>query len=484
MKLRAGPIAAVLLLAGLGIYAWRTEFHDAEGRKKAEETKDRALPFDRAALTAFTVTNEGRSIRVQKEGEDWTITEPAVGAADRESVEGVLSSLEFARVERRLGADVDRKEFGLDPAPMKVAIEAAGGAERSLLLGQTHPIGGAYYAVLEDGREVGLVSASVGEAAKRDLFTLRDKTLVAFDPWKTKELTLERGADLLALEKRDAGGWTITKPIAAPADGPTITDLLNALERLRAARFVTESATPADMKECGLEPPQARLAILQEGWDSAKVVAFGREKDGQRCARNLGRSSIVMVGSDIWPKLTTSIADLRRKEAVGLSQYRLTSISVAQDGGAPLVLTRGPESTWTVSGRAAGSVRSESVDNFSRAIAGIRASSFDDRPSKSLLDGIKARPAFEILLEQEPDAEGGTAPKQRLLFGQPGKDGRRPIHDPAWASVGWCGRDDLSAIERQVGELIAEASKPPAPVAPAEPGASLGAEPPPSSPPG
>jgi hypothetical protein len=487
VKLRAGPVIAVLLLAGLVLYAWRSEFHDAAGKKKAEETKDRALPFERDTLRAFTVTSVGRSIHVQKEGENWTITDPAVGAADKEAVEGVLSSLEFARVERRLGADADRKAFGLDPALLQIKIETAGGPDRALLLGQTNPIGGAYYAVLPDGREVGLVSASVGEAAKRDLFSLRDKTLVAFDPWKTKSLTIERGAELLALEKRDAGGWTLAKPITAPADGPTITELLNALERLRAASFVTETATPATMKDCGLEPPQARVAVLQEGWDAAKVVAFGNEKDGQRCARNLGRESIVRVNSDIWPKVTTSIADLRRKEAVGLSQYRLTSISVAEAGGAPLVLTRGKESTWTLSGRAQGTVKSESIDNFSRALAGVRAVSFDDHPAKGVVDGLLAHPAFEFLLEQEPDADGGAVPKQRLLFGAPGKDGLRAMHDPAWGSVGFCGKDALSGIERQVGELIKEAQSPPAPAAvtaPAGGAPSPEATAPPPKPPG
>lgn len=463
MKLRAGPIAAVLLLAGLGVYAWRSEFQGSAEKQKAEESKDRALPFDRATLKAFTLTNGGRPIRVQKEGDGWTITEPRVGAADKEAVEGVLSSLEFARIERRLGTEADRKSFGLDPPPMQVSVEIGDGAPRTLLLGETNPIGGAYYAVLEDGREVALVGSAVGEAAKRDLFSLRDKTLCAFDPWKTKSLTLERGTDLVALEKREAGGWTITRPVEAPADGPTITELLNALERLRATKFVTETATPADMKECGLDPPQARLAVLQEGWDASKVVAFGREKDGDRCARNLGRDSIVEVGSDFWPKMTTPLADLRRREVVGLSQYRLTSISVAQDGGQPLILTRGQEATWSVSGRVTGTVKSESIDNFSRALAGIRALAFDDRPAKSLVDSVTTHPAFEIGLEQEPDAEGGTPPKQRLLFGAPGKDGRRALRDPAWASIAWCEKDALNPIERQVAALMKEATTPPAP---------------------
>ncbi|HKQ98491.1 MAG TPA: DUF4340 domain-containing protein [Candidatus Polarisedimenticolia bacterium] len=487
MKLRAGPIAAILLLAGLGVYVWRSEFHGSAEKQKAEETRDRALPFDRAALKAFTLTNAGTSIRLQKEGEDWTITDPKVGAADKEAVEGVLSSLEFARIERRLGADADRKSFGLDPAPMQVSVETGDGATRTVLLGETNPIGGAYYAVLEDGKEVALVGSAVGEAARRDLFSLRDKTLCAFDPWKTTSLTLERGTDLVALEKRDPGGWTITRPIEAPADGPTITELLNALERLRATKFVAETATPEIMKSCGLEPPQARLAVLQEGWDSAKVIAFGSEKDAGRCARNLGRDAIVEVGSDFWPKVTTPLADLRRREAVGLSQYRLTSISVAQDGGPPLVLTRGKEATWTVTGRATGTVKSESVDNFSRALAGIRALAFDDRPAKAVVDAVTAHPAFEVALEQEPDAEGGTPPKQRLLFGAPGKDGRRPMRDPAWASLAWCEKDALGAIERQIDSLIKEAATPPAPPPAAgatPPSASPTSAPPAEAPPG
>ncbi|HUD72971.1 MAG TPA: DUF4340 domain-containing protein, partial [Dongiaceae bacterium] len=299
----------------------------------------------------------------------------------------------------------------------------------------------------------------------------------------------------LALEKRDAGGWTMTRPIAAPADGPTITELLNSLERLRAAKFVSESATPEETRECGLEPPAARVAVLQEGWDAAKLVAFGKEKYGQRCARNLGRASIVMVNSDIWPKVTTSIADLRRKEAVGLSQYRLTSISLKEGDGPALVLTRGKESTWNVTGKATGTVRSDSIDNFSRALAGIRAVTFDDHPARPLVDGLLAHPAVEIVLEQEPEAEGGTPAKQRLLFGAPTKEGRLPLYDPAWPSVGFCAKDALAEIERQAGELITQATAPPPPTATeatgsappaagAAPSAGAAAAPPPAKPPG
>jgi len=465
MKIRPGPIAALVLLAGLGAWVYISEFRGAADRRKAEQEKDRAFAFERADLRAIVVRNPSGSVRLQKEGDTWAVVEPLSAPADRDAVEGMLSSLEFARIERRLGTDGDRKSCGLDPAPLGITLETAVGPTRTIEMGDTNPIGGAYFAALPGG-ELAVVSVSLGEVAKKDLFAVRDKSLVAFDPFKTKSLVIERGSEVIALEKKEAG-WTMTKPVVAPADGPTITDLLSALERLRAARFVTDHPAPGDLKAWGFEPPAVRMTLLQEGWDTTRTVEFGAGKDGERHARTVGRDAVVTITPEFWPKANVAPFDLRRRDALGLSQYRLRSIAIARDGGKALVLEKGDEGNWKVSGLATGTVKFDSVDTLVRAIAAVKAVAFDDRPPKALEGLLAGRPVIDATLEQEPDAAGGTALRQHLIFGAVGKDGRMPVKDLDWSSVLWADGAALARIGEHIDALVNEAATPPAPPEPA-----------------
>jgi len=467
MNIRPGPIAALVLLAGLGTWVYISEFRGAADRQKVEQEKDRLFAFERADLRAIVVRNPAGSVRLQKDGDTWAVVEPLSAPADRDAVEGMLSSLESARVERHLGTDGDRKSYGLDPAPLGITLETAAGPVSTVELGDTNPIGGAYFAALPGG-ELAVVSVSLGEVAKKDLFAVRDKSLVAFDPFKMKSLVIERGSEVIALEKKETG-WTMTRPVVAPADGPTITDLLSALERVRAARFPADHPAPDDLKAWGFEPPAVRLTLLQEGWDTARTVELGAGKDGERHARTVGRDAVVSITPEFWPKANVALFDLRRRDALGLSQYRLRSISIARDGGRALVLEKGDEGNWKVSGLATGMVKFDSVDALVRSIAGVKAVAFDDHPSKALEASLAGRPAIDATFEQEPDAAGGAALRQHLIFGAVGKDGRMPVKDLDWASVLWAEGAALAGIGEHIDALVKEAAAPPAASEPAAP---------------
>src|SRR5207249_1259048 len=152
---------------------------------------------------------------------------------------------------------------GLDPPRALLTLGLASSqTPLTLALGDSSPVGGSYFALLPGGQGVAVVSAGLGDLEKKELVNLRDKSLLSLDPWKVKRLKIERGKETVLLQKPDEG-WKLDQPVEAPADGPTVTDLLSALERLRATTFETELPTAADLRRSGLEPPAARLTILQ-----------------------------------------------------------------------------------------------------------------------------------------------------------------------------------------------------------------------------
>jgi hypothetical protein len=479
VKLRPGPVAAVLVLAALGVTTWLLEFRGADERHKAEAAKDKPLQFERAGLKAIVLSRAGAPIRLQRDGDTWTIREPLVAPVDKDAMEGLLSALETGRIERRLGAVADRKPYGLDPPVATVTLETSAGGPQVLALGETSPIGGSIFALLPGGKEVAVVSAALGDLEKKDLIGLRDKSLLSFDPWKVKSLTIERGQETIALEK-PADGWKVVRPVEAPADGPTVTDLLSAVERMRAASYVTEKAGDADLKTYGLATPSARLTILQEGWDASRSILFGGVSAKTRYAMTAGRDAVVTVADDIWPKVTTALFDLRRKEVLGLSQYRINSVSVARDGGPALVLARQKDSGWKASGLVTGTLKNDSVDLLLRDIADVKAVAFEDQPAAPRLDALSARPPLDVTLEQDKESEGGEAGRQHLVFGAIGKDKRMPVRDLAWRPIFLADGAMLERIRGQVDALVKEATTPPPATPP--PATPPSATPPPATP--
>jgi uncharacterized protein DUF4340 len=462
VKRRLGPLVAIALLGGLLAYVYVFEIRGKGGEQPADTAKDKPIPFERAALKAIDLKNDSGALRLERQGEGWILTQPLRADADKDAVEGLLNSLEFARVERRLGTGGDRKSYGLDPPRASVTIETTQpGDPRTLLIGEVSPIGGSCYALLPGTNDIAVISSSIADLTRKDLLALRDKSLLSLDAWKVKKLTLERGKEIIRLEKPD-DGWIVRQPVEAPADGPTITDLLNALGTLRATKFDTESPTQADLKRFGLSPPQARLTLLQEGWDVEKSVLFGKEATGGgRYERTVGRDPVVTVPADFWTKVTTRFFDLRRRELMGVQQYRVETITLSRHGQPGVTFKRDKDQTWTVSGAAQGKVKSDTVDTFLKTVGDLKASAFDDAPKESVRDGIAKRPALDLTLEEEADATSGKQKSQHLLISPPDKAGHVLVRDMAWHPVAVAAADVLSKIDAQIDALLKEASQTP-----------------------
>ncbi|WP_290635119.1 DUF4340 domain-containing protein [Aquisalimonas sp.] len=88
---------------------------------------------------------DGETLRMERSGEGWLITEPVEAPASQFHVEQLLE-LGRAPSERRYPLDdVDARELGLIPPQIKVAFNGTG-----IGLGDTEPMDGLRYAVVDD----------------------------------------------------------------------------------------------------------------------------------------------------------------------------------------------------------------------------------------------------------------------------------------------------------------------------------------------
>jgi hypothetical protein len=214
------------------------------------------------------------------------------------------------------------------------------------------------------------------------------------------------------------------------------------------------------------------VTILQEGWDTAKTIEFGAEEGGARQARTVGKDGIVALLPEFWTRLTAPAGDLRRKDVLGVGQYRIRSVSAARDGGPALVLTKGVENTWNATGLAAGTVKYDSIDLLLRRLSDVKAVAFEDHPTEAQKTAFSAKPPLDLTLEEEPDTEKGTPRRQHLAFSPVGKGARVTVRDFAWQPLFIVDGGNVAKVSQSLEDIAKEATAAPAGTPPANPPAS------------
>jgi hypothetical protein len=223
------PIVLAVLAAAIGAAVWWD--HRRPSTEEAKESETHLVPgFERDRVTGILVERGGRAARLRRSDGAWTIDGVR---ADEDAVEALLSEIEFARVERRVGP-IDAqlgKMLGLD-AP-RVTLELDG---TRLQLGADSPGGRGVYVARRGSPEAMVVEHRLLEVADR-----------APEAWRSSRLLLTNvgGAKTLAIGgmtvARHDGGWTVD---GAPASNRAVDALFDAIDRARARRFV-EGPAPA-----------------------------------------------------------------------------------------------------------------------------------------------------------------------------------------------------------------------------------------------
>lgn len=139
--------------------------------------------------------------------------------------------------------------------------------------------------------------------------------------------------------ERTNGSWQLLEPIAYPAQGTNIENLLKALQHLTVAHSIPEQEFRKDPdadENYGIEPPQLSLVIT--GRDSTNRVYFGRltAPGDQVFVRIIGLEGISVVDADILNFFPQSIDAWRELALVDFSRISFDQVSV----------TNGVKNTW------------------------------------------------------------------------------------------------------------------------------------------
>ena len=310
---------------------------------------------------------------VRKGADDWELTRPAPVAADRTQVTGLLDKLRTAKIKEFVTeAPTDLGEYGLDK-PLRLGLVVGEGkdrAEKGLQFGKVVADKKAVYAQREGEAGVFLVEEDLLKAVPTTLAGLRDKTVFPFDRAKAERIEVDgpQGTVNLALE---SGAWKITAPAALKADEGAVSDLLWKARDLRATDWVADDQKR--LSTFGLDRPQVRLSIWEQGGKDPKVLVLAPAKEKDRAyAAVPGSGPVVSVAASALSDLGRSALDLRDKtlersfEAKGVNRVQI------QKGDQTLTLDRAGEDDWTLRAPKTGKVRGGRVTDLVWALRNLR----------------------------------------------------------------------------------------------------------------
>ena len=123
--------------------------------------------------------------------------------------------------------------------------------------------------------------------------------------------------DTTVLARQD-GGWRITAPLAAAADGGAVEGLLRRVAELRRKGSVQPGADSAARGRYGLASPRARVELVLQGGKKRETLALGDENpfDGSVFVESTS-GAIDLVGAEARWSVERSTAELRARETDG-----------------------------------------------------------------------------------------------------------------------------------------------------------------------
>jgi len=343
MKFRNTLVLAAIF-GVLFAYVYFYEIKGGEQRKEAERKSQLLFAsVEKDSITQILLQPKG--IRLEKQGDEWVITEPIHAKTQKWSVSGIINSLTTARRERIIAENpADYTPYGLDP-PAATVIFKHSGRYDTLYVGNKNATGTYAYARLATSPEVILTSTSIKYNAEKKLMDIRNKDALTYQTGDVSKMELRyKGRRFMA--EKSGGKWRLVEPLEDEAETSSINKILNKVRNTRARKFVDED--PTNLGKYGLKRPLATFSVYLVPNDAKKTLLIGkRTKDGKYYAKDEGRKPVFLIDSTTVKQLNVTADELRSKDVVTFTTTDANRLELTYKDRR-LVAVKDTTNTWKI----------------------------------------------------------------------------------------------------------------------------------------
>ena len=325
-------ITLVLLFLNVVLFFYITKFEtiplpDANGK--------RVIGPESAAIDSLTRTlSTGPALRLEKRGDAWWLTQPYDWPANPNAVASIINELQFLEHETSFAVkDLAKSgqslaDYGL-VQPAVTLVFTSAGKSYTLRVGDKTTIGSRLYVLSPDGQTIHVVGRSLADSLGRSLEDIRSDSIFTVPVFEVRSLSLQTAApaNLKVRLRRDGARWAFEAPILARASKAGVEVTINALNALKAKKFLE----PADTKleQAGLETPVFRVTL--EGNARRETLLFGAAAGpGEYYAKIENKTAVFTVAApqpllDVLRRMQEALRDPR---VVDFDPHGVTSLSI------------------------------------------------------------------------------------------------------------------------------------------------------------
>ena len=403
---------------------------------------DPAMLRDRRVLTLapgavsqikITGAGDGPIDLVRSQGQ-WRLLAPLARPANGQAVETLLAHITRLQARRIHDNVIAPGAFGLDEPAAEVTLYLADSTRRRILrLGGKNKEDHTVCARVDEEPTVMEISADDAERLLASAARYCGTTLLATPPdTAITRLVLQRGKEIVVLQRDSADVWSMLKPRQAPVNDDATKRILHHLNDLQADEIVAIAPQAprrfVRAKETVSVTVTATAASadspVQEGISHVlRVVRLTGEKNPKGVFAWLTGSEPAVIGR-VNPRLLDILqADLRSTVIWQTPPETVDALEIRAGGAPPLVLVR-QDDRWQVKDQPTSQVNGKNVTAYLAAIEQLKATRF-------VPDSTGRRKAFDLHMPWMTVVISAGGRQYRLVVSARGPD----KHDHRYAAA-------------------------------------------------
>lgn len=389
MKLKKTLLFLLILLILVGILYY-DKLKIGEKSKKVELEK-RIIPIPQEDINRIVIKNNEMQTELKKENNDWKLVKPISTKADNEIVSSILSAIINGTRKKTLDNVADKlSEFGFNDNSNYIEF----GSDKTdlpvkLTFGNQTPVPFEVYGRLDSEKSVFVVDESIKNLVNKNLYDLRDKTIIAIVPEDVKAMTLISSAGEIVCEQEERDKiWKITKPGEYQGDRTKIEDIIRKINSSKIKKFVDLEEEPKELTEAkskeidlskyGLDKPLAIVELVKKDNSQHKLLLGNVDEKTKNYYAKTGTSNqIFEVEEGLVTELSASLTKLRDKMLFDFDTENVDRLVVKSAKG--LIDAKKKEEKWLLSSLADKEARDYKIADFLNEIKGLKVEEFTNK---------------------------------------------------------------------------------------------------------
>ena len=421
---------------------------------KTADLRDRVITAIKSNdVSSVDITKAGSAISLTKEGWDWKLAakqgeQEKKADANSSGVQDLLRLFENEKIGDWVDQPDDLAQYGLDE-PASIAIKTKAGTEQQsfeLLVGKKE--GDDCYAKLPDKPWLMKLSGKFADEAAKDYLGFRSKRMLSFSKSSSKKLTLARKSGLVfEVEKIAEDKWSLSKPVAGPAEMSNVNSVLWDISSFDAEKIVSEET--ADLAPYGLQDPEFTLTVSVDK-DGDKPEATHTALIGDQVKDGADYYACLKGGTMLFT-VRKSVVDNLRNGFLTLSVMKFekddaTKLTIARGADQIVCERKDKDTPWAITSPAGQQADSEKIQKLVEALHLLRAAEYIEYTPENVDKYELGAPTLTISVKNDQE--------KVLRLGKKLSDGSAYARTADATPVFVLNKQSVDAVDRQLADLV------------------------------